>query len=110
VRRGGVLRAAYLIRAAGLLPHDGVQRVLRAARPGIGSWQRSSKPLITEPTVSVNIKYGPQKEVQEFARFLMFSNHSAPLSIEEGDRRYFVVNSKATARDPRTLNSSIAKT
>lgn len=42
------------------------------------------KLLITEPTVSVNIKYGPQKEVQDFARFLMFSNHSAPLSIEEG--------------------------
>ena len=30
----------------------------------------------------------------------MFSNHSAPLLIEEGDRRYFVINSKATARDP----------
>lgn len=67
-----------------------------------GNWDLANKlkPLITEPTVSVNIKYGPQKEVQNFARFLMFSNHSAPPSIEEGDRRYFVINSKATARDP----------
>ena len=67
-----------------------------------GNWDLANKlkPLITEPTVSVNIKYGPQKEVQNFARFLMFSNHSAPINIEEGDRRYFVVNSKATARDP----------
>ena len=51
-----------------------------------GNWHLATKlkPLMTEPTVSVNIKYGPQKEVQDFARFLMFSNHSAPLSIEEG--------------------------
>jgi hypothetical protein len=28
----------------------------------------------------------------------MFSNHSAPLNIEEGDRRYFVVNSMAEPR------------
>ena len=29
----------------------------------------------------------------------MFSNHSAPLNIEEGDRRYFVFNSKAQPRE-----------
>ena len=28
----------------------------------------------------------------------MFSNHSAPLNIEDGDRRYFVFNSKAQPR------------
>jgi Family of unknown function (DUF5906) len=57
------------------------------------------KPLITEPTVSANIKYGPQIEIENYARFLMFSNHNAPLNIEEGDRRYFVFNSKAQARE-----------
>ncbi len=41
------------------------------------------------------MKYGPQMEVENYARFIMFSNHTAPLNIEEGDRRYFVVNSHA---------------
>jgi hypothetical protein len=66
-----------------------------------GNWDLTNKlkPLITEPTVSANIKYGPQLEIENYARFLMFSNHSAPLTIEEGDRRYFVVNSKAQPRE-----------
>jgi Family of unknown function (DUF5906) len=66
-----------------------------------GNWDLANKlkPLITEPTVSVNVKYGPQVEVSNFARFIMFSNHSAPLDIEDGDRRYFIFESKATARD-----------
>ncbi|MEY9881778.1 primase-helicase family protein [Bradyrhizobium sp. USDA 329] len=65
-----------------------------------GNWDLANKlkPLITEPTVSANIKYGPQLEIENYARFIMFSNHSAPLNIEEGDRRYFVFNSKAQPR------------
>lgn len=66
-----------------------------------GNWDLANKlkPLITEPTVSANIKYGPQIEIENYARFLMFSNHSAPLNIEDGDRRYFVFNSKAQPRE-----------
>jgi hypothetical protein len=62
-----------------------------------GNWDLANKlkPLITEPTVSANIKYGPQIEVENFARFLMFSNNTSPLNIEDGDRRYFVFDSKA---------------
>jgi hypothetical protein len=62
-----------------------------------GNWDLANKlkPLITEPTVSANIKYGPQIEVENFARFLMFSNNTSPLDIEDGDRRYFVFNSNA---------------
>jgi hypothetical protein len=65
-----------------------------------GNWDLANKlkPLITEPTVSANIKYGPQIEVENFARFLMFSNNSSPLNIEDGDRRYFVFDSKAQPR------------
>src|SRR5262249_33324369 len=65
-----------------------------------GNWDLANKlkPLITEPTVSANIKYGPQIEVENFARFLMFSNNSSPLNIEDGDRRYFVFDSKAEPR------------
>lgn len=67
-----------------------------------GNWDLANKlkSLITEPTTSVNIKYGPQLEVENFARFVMFSNHEAPIDLEDGDRRYFVVNSKAQPRDP----------
>ncbi|MGJ0506074.1 MAG: primase-helicase family protein [Methylocystis sp.] len=67
-----------------------------------GNWDLSNKlkPIITEPTVSVNIKYGPQMEVQNFARLLMFSNHEAPIDLEESDRRYFVFNSTAQPKDP----------
>jgi hypothetical protein len=66
-----------------------------------GNWDLANKlkPLITEPTVSANIKYGPQLEIDNYARLLMFSNHSAPLNIEEGDRRYFVFDSKAQPRE-----------
>jgi hypothetical protein len=66
-----------------------------------GNWDLANKlkPLITEPTVSANIKYGPQIEVENFARFLMFSNNTSPLNIEDGDRRYFVFDSKAQPRD-----------
>jgi Family of unknown function (DUF5906) len=65
-----------------------------------GNWDLANKlkPLITEPTVSANIKYGPQIEIENYARFIMFSNHSAPLNIEDGNRRYFVFNSKAQPR------------
>jgi hypothetical protein len=65
-----------------------------------GNWDLANKlkPLITEPTVSANIKYGPQIEIENYARFIMFSNHIAPLNIEDGDRRYFVFNSKAQPR------------
>ena len=66
-----------------------------------GNWDLANKlkPLITEPTISVNMKYGPQLEILNFARMIMFSNHSAPMDIEEGDRRYFIFESSATARD-----------
>lgn len=53
---------------------------------------------ITEPTVSANIKYGPQLEIDNYARLLMFSNHSAPLNIEDGDYdRLYEYTEKAEA-------------
>jgi hypothetical protein len=66
-----------------------------------GNWDLANKlkPLITERTVSVNLKYGPQMEIENYARFIMFSNHAAPLTIEDGDRRYFVVNSSVQPRE-----------
>jgi hypothetical protein len=58
------------------------------------------KPILTEPTTSVNVKYGPQMVVKNFARLILFSNHTAPIDIEEGDRRYFVFDSKAQPKEP----------
>lgn len=46
------------------------------------------------PDESANVKYGPQMEIENFARLVLFSNHGAPINIEEGDRRYFVFKSK----------------
>ncbi len=45
------------------------------------------------------MKYGPQLNIKNFARFVMFSNHTAPIDLEDGDRRYFVFNSEAQPRD-----------
>jgi hypothetical protein len=66
-----------------------------------GNWELANKlkPLITERTVSVNVKYGPQMEIENYARFIMFSNHTAPLDLEAGDRRYFVFESTAQPKD-----------
>ncbi|HEV2548048.1 MAG TPA: primase-helicase family protein [Stellaceae bacterium] len=65
-----------------------------------GNWELANKlkSLITEPMVSVNLKYGPQIEIKNYARLMMFSNHTAPLNLEDGDRRYFVFNSPAQPR------------
>lgn len=62
-----------------------------------GNWTLANKlkPLITEPMVSVRGLYKGQRMVRNHARFVMFSNHEAPLSFEDGERRYFIHNSKA---------------
>ncbi|MGD9545002.1 MAG: primase-helicase family protein, partial [Methylocystis sp.] len=66
-----------------------------------GNWDLANKlkGVITEPTISVNLKYQPQMEVRNFARLILFSNYAAPIELEEGDRRYFVFNSQAQPKD-----------
>ena len=54
------------------MPHEDVAGRFEGGEAGNWHLATKLKPLMTEPTVSVNIKYGPQKEVQDFARFLMF--------------------------------------
>jgi hypothetical protein len=53
------------------------------------------KSKITEPRIRANLKYGPDQLLDNFARLLMFSNNETPLPMEDGERRYFVVRSKA---------------
>ena len=44
-----------------------------------GNWDLANKlkPLITEPRVSVNVKYGPQMEIENYARLVLFEPRSA---------------------------------
>jgi hypothetical protein len=57
------------------------------------------KSKITEPRLTVNIKFGPQVVVNNFSRWMMFSNHDVPLQLEESDRRFFVVKCEQPVMD-----------
>ncbi|MGE3701800.1 MAG: primase-helicase family protein [Hyphomicrobiaceae bacterium] len=56
------------------------------------------KPMLSEPTVSVHLKFLNRYEVENVALFLMFTNIYNALYIENHDRRYFMYASKATPR------------
>ena len=45
------------------------------------------KDLITDDTISINIKCGASFTMKSFHRFLTFSNNDDPLSLTKGDRR-----------------------
>ena len=66
-----------------------------------GNWKlaESLKSKITEERLPINIKFGPQTVVRNFARWLMFSNHTDALSLKEGDRRFFVVECQQLPKD-----------
>jgi len=48
-----------------------------------GNWDLANKlkPLITEPTVSANIKYGPQLEIDNYARLLILKRTPPPKAV-----------------------------
>jgi len=52
------------------------------------------KPLITDTTVSVNIKGGAQKFQRNYCQIWMNTNHAFPMAVSEGDRRLFIYKSK----------------
>lgn len=64
---------------------------------GIGVYNRL-KDMITGETAIINEKYIKQKEVPNFANFVFLSNLDAPILIERGDRRFFVLDTPAEAR------------
>jgi hypothetical protein len=57
------------------------------------------KTFITEEAVNVNEKHIPRFTARTPRLILAFSNHSAPISIQQGDRRFHVIQSPATPRD-----------
>jgi hypothetical protein len=52
------------------------------------------KPFQTEPKISVDQKFVPERQVANYVNFLSFSNEDFLLSLEEGDRRWVVLKSK----------------
>lgn len=49
------------------------------------------KTLITENTIDINLKFHDSLHQENIANFILISNNFAPIKIEEGDRRYFVL-------------------
>ena len=49
------------------------------------------KTLITENTIDINMKFHDSLHQENIANFILISNNFAPIKIEEGDRRYFVL-------------------
>lgn len=56
------------------------------------------KPYITQETISVEAKGRDLIEVNNYARFFMFSNNPKPLSIDAEDRRYFVYDCSSLSK------------
>lgn len=58
------------------------------------------KPYITNPEISVNIKFGAKGTYPIFPNVICFSNHVNALAIKEDDRRFWVVKIAAHRRAP----------
>lgn len=57
------------------------------------------KPCITDDEVSIDRKWEDLKSVQNITNYLMFTNYSDALAIDDHDRRYFVVASSVQTRE-----------
>ena len=56
--------------------------------------------MITEPTVEVNIKNVPAQLVENYMAMMGISNHPDALPIDETDRRWLVVSTPVSRREP----------
>jgi hypothetical protein len=65
-------------------------------------------PLITQDMISVNEKNLPQRNVENCFGIFAMSNHEAALNLDDTDRRYLVINTKATPRYGKNSPASIA--
>jgi hypothetical protein len=85
----------------GLLAGKLVVQVDEVYEAGNYALANALKPKVTEGDLPINVKYGAQIVVRNFARWLMFSNHTAnPLALESGDRRFFVIECKQQPKGP----------
>lgn len=65
-------------------------------------------PLITQEMISVNEKNLPQREVENCFGVFAMSNHEAALNLDPTDRRYLVINTKASPRYGKGSPESVA--
>jgi len=65
------------------------------------------KEFSTEKWLTVENKFEKRYTARNFVKFIFFANSSDPLAIEPGDRRYFVVKSKALVMDYEQRNKFV---
>jgi hypothetical protein len=65
-------------------------------------------PLITQEMISVNEKNLPRRDVENCFGIFAMSNHEAALNLDDTDRRYLVINTKATPRYGKNTPASAA--
>ena len=69
---------------------------------GSSDWRHSNKlrEIITADRRHINPKYGRQRVEFNCCRWLIFSNHTGAVPLDEKDRRFYVVQSFSRPRDP----------
>jgi hypothetical protein len=65
-------------------------------------WQHGSalRQLVTADQRLINPKYGRQRVEYNCCRWLLFSNHTGALPLDDNDRRFWVVEMQEPPRDP----------
>ena len=59
------------------------------------------KSIVTETSGSINRKYGKKEFRQIFCNVIAFSNHTDALKIDENDRRWWVIKTKVSPKEPK---------
>ncbi|GET57267.1 poxvirus D5 protein [Rhizophagus irregularis DAOM 181602=DAOM 197198] len=67
------------------------------------------KSLITEPYISIEEKGIDVKVIDDFAGYMILSNHAMPIRIEMGDERFVALNVLAKYKGNREYFSSLVK-
>jgi hypothetical protein len=62
------------------------------------------KDLITDPTISINIKHGASFTMKSFHRFLTFTNHQDPVHTSSDDRRTVIFKGSDEVGDTDYFN------
>lgn len=57
------------------------------------------KPYITNDTISVEKKGKDETEIPNCTNYIMFTNHHDALAVQDGDRRYFILQSQLQVRE-----------
>ncbi|GET67077.1 D5-like helicase-primase [Rhizophagus irregularis DAOM 181602=DAOM 197198] len=67
------------------------------------------KSLITEPYISIEEKGIDVKVIDDFAGYMILSNHAMPIRIEMGDERFVALNVSAKYKGNREYFGSLVK-